>query len=49
MAWRTAARPVDAAPQITVYELKERLDRGEINVLGVRHPSSSEQGQRSHA
>jgi hydroxyacylglutathione hydrolase len=37
-AWRTAARPVEATPQITVHELKERLDRGEIDLLDVRQP-----------
>jgi hydroxyacylglutathione hydrolase len=37
-AWRTAARPVDATPQITVHELKARLERGEMNLLDVRQP-----------
>ncbi|MCA1674495.1 MAG: MBL fold metallo-hydrolase, partial [Actinobacteria bacterium] len=37
-AWRTAARPVDATPQITVHELKTRLDRNEVNLLDVRQP-----------
>ena len=39
MASRTAARPVDATPQIAVHELEERLVRGAINVLGVRQPA----------
>ncbi len=37
-AWRTAARPVGSTPQITVHELKERMDRGEIDLLDVRQP-----------
>lgn len=37
-AWRTAARPVDATPQITVHDLKTGLDRGEIDLLDVRQP-----------
>lgn len=38
-AWRTAARPVETIPQITVHELKARLDRGEIDLLDVRQPN----------
>lgn len=38
-AWRTAARPVENTPQITVHELKDRLDRGEVDVLDVRQPA----------
>jgi hydroxyacylglutathione hydrolase len=38
-AWRTAARPVETTPQITVHELKARLDRGEIDLLDVRQPN----------
>lgn len=37
-AWRTGARPVQATPQVTVHELKDRLDRGEMNLLDVRQP-----------
>ncbi len=37
-AWRTAARPVEATPQITVHQLKAGLDRGEISLLDVRQP-----------
>ncbi|OZM76431.1 MBL fold metallo-hydrolase [Pseudonocardia sp. MH-G8] len=37
-AWRTAARPVETIPQITVHELKARLDRGETDLLDVRQP-----------
>lgn len=37
-AWRTAARSVESTPQITVHELKQRLDRGEISLLDVRQP-----------
>jgi hydroxyacylglutathione hydrolase len=37
-AWRTAARPVAFTPQLTVHDLKQRLDRGELTVLDVRQP-----------
>ena len=37
--WRTDARPVEAIPQITVHELKTRLDRDEIDLLDVRQPA----------
>ncbi|MPZ66744.1 MAG: MBL fold metallo-hydrolase [Pseudonocardiaceae bacterium] len=37
-AWRTAARPVESTPQITVHQLKDRLGRGEITLLDVRQP-----------
>jgi hydroxyacylglutathione hydrolase len=43
-AWRTAARPVEATPQITVHELKDRLDRGEIDLLDVRQPDEWHRG-----
>lgn len=36
--WRTAARPVETTPQITVHELQARLERGEVDVLDVRQP-----------
>ncbi|MDP9073707.1 MAG: rhodanese-like domain-containing protein [Actinomycetota bacterium] len=39
MAWRTAARPLQAIPQITVHDLKARLDTGELSVLDVRQPA----------
>lgn len=38
-AWRTAAMPVGTLPQLTVHELKQRLDRGETRLLDVRQPS----------
>lgn len=38
-AWRTAAEPIEQIPQITVHELKNRLDRGEVNLLDVRQPA----------
>lgn len=37
-AWRTAARPVAFTAQLTVHDLKQRLDRGELSVLDVRQP-----------
>ncbi len=39
MAWRTDARPLEAIPQITVHQLKAKLDAGEISVLDVRQPA----------
>lgn len=37
-AWRTAARDLAVLPQITVHELRARLERGELRVLDVRQP-----------
>ena len=42
--WRTAARPVETTPQITVHELQARLQRGEVNVLDVRQPDEWQAG-----
>ncbi len=39
MAWRTAALDVERLAQITVHELRERLDVGEIDLLDVRQPA----------
>lgn len=36
--WRTAARDLAVLPQITVHELRARLERGELRVLDVRQP-----------
>ena len=36
-AWRTAAKALETTPQVTVRELKDRLN--EFNVLDVRQPS----------
>ncbi|MDQ6617028.1 MAG: rhodanese-like domain-containing protein [Actinomycetota bacterium] len=36
---RTAARPLRAIPQITVQDLKARVDRGELAVVDVRQPA----------
>ena len=38
-AWRTAAQPLQRLPQITVFELRERLRCGEVNLLDVRQPA----------
>ena len=35
-AWRTAAKPLETTPQITVHELRDRLE--EFHVLDVRQP-----------
>lgn len=39
MDWRSSARPVQRLPQLTVHELRERLDRGELDLLDVRQPA----------
>lgn len=39
LAWRTGARPLDGLPQITVHELRRRLDGGEVDLLDVRQPA----------
>ena len=44
MAWRTAALDIDELPQITVHELKRRLDAGEVDLLDVRQPGEWAQG-----
>lgn len=36
-AWRTAAKPLETTPQITVHDLRERFD--EFHVLDVRQPN----------
>lgn len=41
-AWRTAARPLETAPQISVHELHDRLD--EFHVLDVRQPGEWTEG-----
>jgi hydroxyacylglutathione hydrolase len=38
-AWRTAAEPLEGLPQITVHELRDRLEAGEVNMLDVRQPA----------
>lgn len=39
MAWRTAALDLERLPQITVHELRKRLESGEVNLLDVRQPA----------
>ena len=46
-AWRTAAKPLEATPQITVHDLKERL--AEFHVLDVRQPNEWVAGHISDA
>lgn len=43
-AWRTGARPLDAIEQITVHELRARLERREVAVLDVRQPAEWAEG-----
>jgi hydroxyacylglutathione hydrolase len=47
--WRTSGRPVHSIPQITVHELKRRLDRGETTLLDVRQPSEWHAGHAADA
>jgi hydroxyacylglutathione hydrolase len=44
MAWRTGARPLERLAQITVHELRERLDAGEVDLLDVRQPGEWAEG-----
>jgi hydroxyacylglutathione hydrolase len=44
-AWRTAAEPLEGLPQITVHELRERLEVGEVNLLDVRQPAEWASGR----
>lgn len=39
MAWRTAAFDIERLAQITVHELRGRLEAGEVNLLDVRQPA----------
>jgi hydroxyacylglutathione hydrolase len=39
LAWRTAALDLEQLPQITVHELRRRLDAGEVDLLDVRQPA----------
>ena len=38
-AWRAAAFDIERLPQITVHELRRRLEAGEVNLLDVRQPA----------
>ncbi len=49
MAWRTAALDIDGLPQITVHELKRRLDDGLVDLLDVRQPGEWAQGHVADA
>ncbi len=44
MAWRTAARPLEGLPQITVHELRRRLEAREVDLLDVRQPAEWDAG-----
>jgi hydroxyacylglutathione hydrolase len=44
LAWRTAALDIERLPQMTVHELKDGLDGGEIDLLDVRQPAEWTQG-----
>jgi hydroxyacylglutathione hydrolase len=38
-SWRTAGFPVDAIPQVSVAELKERIANGDLQIVDVRRPT----------
>lgn len=44
LAWRTSGKDVENLPQMTVHELRERLDADETRVLDVRQPAEWESG-----
>ena len=44
LAWRTGARPIEQLPQITVHELRRRLDADEVDLLDVRQPAEWGEG-----
>jgi hydroxyacylglutathione hydrolase len=39
LAWRTGARPLAGLPQITVHELRRRLEADAVELLDVRQPA----------
>ncbi len=39
MAWRTAALDIERLAQITVHELRRKVEAGEVNLLDVRQPA----------
>lgn len=45
MAWRTTGRDLARLPQITVHELKDRLDQREVQLLDVRQPAEWQAGR----
>jgi hydroxyacylglutathione hydrolase len=38
-SWRAAGFPVDAIPQVSVAELKERIANGDLQIVDVRRPA----------
>jgi hydroxyacylglutathione hydrolase len=49
LAWRTSARDIARLAQITVHELKQRLDAGAVDLLDVRQPGEWAAGHVSGA
>jgi hydroxyacylglutathione hydrolase len=43
-SWRTAARPIETMQQISVHELKPKLEAGEVDLLDVRQPAEWDAG-----
>lgn len=43
-AWRTSGAEVQVLPQITVHQLKDKLDKGEVRLLDVRQPAEWSEG-----
>lgn len=44
LAWRTSGKEIATLPQITVHELRGRIDAEGVNVLDVRQPTEWEAG-----
>ncbi len=44
MAWRTTGRAIDQLEQVTVHQLRDRVDAGEVDVLDVRQPAEWSSG-----
>jgi hydroxyacylglutathione hydrolase len=48
-SWRTAAEPLEDLPQISVHELRDRLEAGQLNLLDVRQPAEWASGRAPSA
>jgi hydroxyacylglutathione hydrolase len=44
LAWRSGGGPLEGLEQITVHELRRRLDGGDVDVLDVRQPAEWAEG-----
>jgi len=48
-SWRYAGRPLEIVPQVTVQDLKQRAEEGDLQILDVRRPGEYESGHVPHA